>query len=371
MANILTHAARHAKAALLAAGIELGHAKIQEVLAALLGYHTYSALKQEEDDQELEHHLSDAEFVILHQELGVCRAADVSELPGEVVPRCIAALEECLAVRVLPNTDAYLERHGTAAAVAALTNLSTQGLHLGADWSSSVKPSTGLRFSVQQPVWESRHLWHVHAHVSLQSIAPVAEPLKIDVVLLYAKAGRSGLILKGVKPVVDTTATIGFMRVDLSVQRDDASIVRPWVAIVLDTYSDTVLGSAVSLTDDLALLGVNALTNAINSTAPGDNEEGNGSKVYRITKLEIDHSYASARVKETAQLAGIEIIDRNNRIQWRGRAEAIMRSIYMPTAKNPPSLLRVSSLSDIETVTEEQFVQLFQISCKHTPRRPV
>jgi hypothetical protein len=76
-------------------------------------------------------------------------------------------------------------------------------------------------------------------------------------------------------------------------------------------------------------------------------------------------------VNQAAQLAGIKIIDRHNRYQSGGRIEAILRSIYKSTAKNPLSLLRVSSLSDIETMTEEKFVQIFQISCKHTPRRPV
>lgn len=133
MANILTHAARHAKAELLAVGIEVGHAKLQEVMAALLGYHTYRALKLEEDDQELEQHLSDAEFIVLDQELGQCRAAELFELPGEVLPKCIAALEECLPAQILPSVDAYLERHGVNAVIAALTSNPPQRLYLGPD----------------------------------------------------------------------------------------------------------------------------------------------------------------------------------------------------------------------------------------------
>lgn len=139
MANILTHAARHAKAELLAAGIEVGHAKLQEVMAALLGYHTYRALKLEEDDQELEQHLSDAEFIVLDQELGQCRAAELFELPGEVLPKCIAALEECLPAQALPSVETYLERHGMNAVIAVLTNNPPQGLHVEPDWSSRYK----------------------------------------------------------------------------------------------------------------------------------------------------------------------------------------------------------------------------------------
>lgn len=227
MANILTTAARHAKAELLAAGIEVGHAKLQEVMAALLGYHTYRALKHEEDDQELEHHLSDAEFIVLHQELGAYRAAELFELPGEVLPKCIAALEECLPAQVLPSAAAYLERHGMNAVVTAVTNHPPQALHLGPDWSLRYKLRLDQSPSSHKPAWEARSVWRVHAEVSLKSITPGDKVRKINVLLTHVKAGRSGLVLRGANLVEDITAVLEITRVDQFVQRDDGSTVRP------------------------------------------------------------------------------------------------------------------------------------------------
>ncbi|WP_176511252.1 hypothetical protein [Pseudomonas faucium] len=324
MANILTHATRHAKAELLAAGIKEGHAKLQEVLAALLGYHTYSALKHEEDDQELEHHLSDAEFIILDQELGKCRAADLFELPGEVLAKCMAALEECLPAQVLSSAAAYLERHGMSAVVAALKNHPPQGLHLGPDWNSRYELSPSQCLTFHESIWEARHLWHVHAEVSFQSLAPDAGLQKINVLLTHEKAGRSGLVLREVKRVEDNTAVIESTRVDVLVQRNDGSMVRPWVAVVVHTTSGAVLGSAVSFADNPEGVEVDALTDALDAAVHGDNDGGNGTNGYQIFQLDVDHDFTSARLKKMALEAGIEIIHRSNRPNQMGeRIEAI------------------------------------------------
>lgn len=358
MANILTHATRHARAELLAAGIKEGHAKLQEVLAALLGYHTYSALKHEEDNQELEHHLSDAEFIILHQELGESRAGHICEFPGEVLPKCVAALEECLPATVLPSVDAYFERYGVNAVVAPVTNHPPQGLNLGPDWSSRYKLSPHKRLSFHEPIWEARRLWHVHAEVSLQSIAPDAELQKINVLLTHAKAGRSGLVLRGVKPVEDITAVIDRTRVNQLVQRDDGSIVRPWVAFVLHIPSGTVLGSAVSLTDNPDHLEVNALTDALNSTAPGASEGRDGRKTYHIVQLDMDPPFGSERFRQVALDAGIEITHRSNRSNLKGQVvEAIFQSISKSASIKRPNLHDRKPISDAEIMTATGFKQ--------------
>ncbi|MEN5139485.1 hypothetical protein [Pseudomonas juntendi] len=326
MANILTHAARHAEAELHAAGIEVGHANLQEVLAALLGYHTYRALKHEEDDQELEHHLSDAEFIVLNQELGECRAAELFELPGEVLPKCIAALEQCLSTQVLPSVDAYLERHGMNAVFAALTNNPQKGVHLGPDWSTRYKLSPDQRFSFHEPIWKARRSWQVHVEVSLQSIAPDAELQEIIVLLIHAKAGRSGLVLRGVKPVEDITAVLEVTRVDQLVQRDDGSDVRPWVALVLHTPSGAILGSAISLANDLGPLEVNALADALRSTRHVCTDESSECLPYHISKLQIDHSLRSKGLIRMAQIAGVDVTYRTRPMAGR-LAERILQKI--------------------------------------------
>ena len=128
MANILTHATRHAKAALQAAGIEVKHCALQEILAGFLGYHTYRAFKHEQDDKEFEHHLTDAEFIILNQDLGETRATEICISANEVTSQCIVALKEYLPVKVLPSVDVFLEIYGMKAVAAALAN--SKGVHI-------------------------------------------------------------------------------------------------------------------------------------------------------------------------------------------------------------------------------------------------
>ncbi|QHW08402.1 hypothetical protein [Pseudomonas putida] len=362
MANILTHVARHAKAELLAAGIEVGHAKLQEVLAALLGYHTYRALKHEEGDQELEYHLSDAEFIVLDQELGEFRAAELFELPGEVLLKCIATLEECLPAQVLPSVDAYLERHGMNAVIAALTNNPQKGFHLGPDWSSRYELSPDQRFSFHEPIWEARRSWQVHAEVSLQSNAPDAELQEINVLLTHAKAGRSGLVLKGVNPVEDITAVLDSMQVDQLVRRDDGSVGRPWVAIVVHSTSGAVLGSAVSFADTPEAVEVDALTDALDSAVHGDNDGGNGTNGYHIFQLDVDRDFTSARLANGPR-RGIEIIHRSNRPnQMGGRMEAIFHKISKSMLTKQTSLRALEPIADMEIVSTEEIEQLFKKS---------
>ncbi|MFJ4347661.1 hypothetical protein [Pseudomonas sp. NPDC089401] len=338
MANILTHAARHAKAELLAAGIDVGHAKLLEVLAALLGYHTYRALKHEEDDQELEYHLPDAEFIVLDQNLGELRAAELFELPGEVLPKCIAALEECLPTQVLPSVDAYLER---------------QGLHLGPDWSSRYKLSP-------DPIWEARRSWQVHAEVSLQNIAPDAELQEVNVLLTHAKAGRSGLVLRD-KPVEDITAVLEVTRVNQLVQRDDGSAIRPWVAVVVHIPSGTVLGSAISLADDLGVLEVNALADALRSTLHVGTDESRNYLPYHISKLQIDRSVRSNGLIRMAMIAGVDVTY-STRPMAGGSAERILQKLT--TLGMRMRQLRYSRKSKPNVMTLAAFTEHFQKNCK-------
>lgn len=363
MANILTHAARHAKAELHAAGIEVGHANLQEVLAALLGYHTYRALKHEEDDQELEHHLSDAEFIVLNQELGECRAAELFELPGEVLLKCIAALEECLTAQVLPSVEAYLERHGMNAVIAALTNNTPQGLHLGPDWSSKYKLSPDQSLSFYEPVWEVRRSWQVHVEVSLQRISPDTKQRKINVLLTHEKAGRSGLLLRGVKPVKGSRTAIQCTRMDVQVQRDDGSVVRPWAVAVLDIPSGIIIGSAVSSDDTPDHQAVKALTDAFNSTALRDNEGGNENEAYGIIQLDMGDSFNSERFKKIASEAGIEIIHCYNRTNpIRGQIGALFQKVSRSIGMKQPNPLRLNSTPHAEKMTIEDLKKLFKKS---------
>ncbi|EMR47869.1 hypothetical protein PPUTLS46_008504 [Pseudomonas putida LS46] len=160
----------------------------------------------------------------------------------------------------------------------------------------------------------------------MQSNAPHAELQEINVLLTHAKAGRSGLVLRGVKPVEDITAVLESTRVDQLVQRDDGSAVRPWVAVVVHTPSGTVLGSAISLANDLVLLEVNALADALRSTLHVGTDESRNYLPFHISKLQIDGSIRSNGLIRMAQIAGIHVTYRT-RLMTGGSAERILQKI--------------------------------------------
>lgn len=188
------------------------------------------------------------------------------------------------------------------AVIAALTSNPPQRLHLGPDWSSRCKLSPDQRFSFHEPIWEARRSWQVHAEVALQSNTSDAELQKMSVLLTHAKAGRSGLVLKGVNPVEYITAVLDSTQVDQFVRRDDGSIGRPWVAVVVRTTSGAVLGNAVSFADNPEDAEVDALTDALDSAVHGDNDGANQTNGYDIFQLDVDHAFTSARLTRPENL---------------------------------------------------------------------
>lgn len=101
----------------------------------------------------------------------------------------------------------------------------------------------------------------------------------------------------------------------------------PWVAVVVHVSSGTVLGSAVSFADNPDLVEVDALTDALDATAHDYNDGGNGTNDNHIFQLDVDHDFTSARLKQRALEAGVEIIHSSNRHKpMCGRIEAIFMS---------------------------------------------
>lgn len=361
MANILTHATRHAKTALQAAGIEVKHCVLQEILAGFLGYHTYGAFKHEQDDQELEHHLTDAEFIILNQAIGETRAAEICKSATEVTSQCIVALQEYLPVKVLPSVDAFLEIYGMKAVAAALANSKGNSLQLATDRRGRCKLKETGRFYFDQPVWEARTVWNVRGETTLESDAPEGEHQAIKVWLTYAKAGRAGLILRRANLDAPISAVIGSTIVDQLVQRDDGSVVRPSVAVVLHAPSGTVLGSAISLGENRSALEAKALANALHSNESEEVEGRNECVAYHIVKLQMDFGIRPRLLMQMARDAGIEIIQRRNRM---GRSEPILLEVLTSADIPLLKLIGVERTSKPVPLTVTEFTNLFQSSCR-------
>lgn len=196
-----------------------------------------------------------------------------------------------------------------------------------------------------------------------QILPSVVELQKTNVLLTHEKAGRSGLVLRGVKPVEDITAVLEVTRVDQLVQRDDVSAVRPWVAVVVHKTSGTVLGSAVSFADNPEGVEVDALTDALDSAVHDDNDGVNGTNGYHIFQLDVNHDFTSTRLQQMALEAGIDIIPRSNRPnKMAGRMEAIFNKISKSMTMKQARLHARKPISDVEIMSTEEFEQLFKKS---------
>ncbi len=253
------------------------------------------------------------------------------------------------------------------AVIAALTNNTPQGLHLGPDWSSRCKLSPDQRFSFHEPIWEVRRSWQVHAEVSLEGIAPDDKVRKINVLLAHAKAGRSGLVLRGANLVEDITAVLATIPMDLLVQRHDGSVVRPWVAVVLHTPPGAVLGSAFTLVDNPGLLEVNALDDALRSTTFVRITESSKCLPYHISKLEIDYSIRSKKLIQMAEIAGINVTYNPRRLMGGGSAERILQMTTKLGRGEGPVAYRRNPKSDVMTLAD--FAERFQKYCEISLRQ--
>jgi len=90
MKSQISSAAHGAAKVVTARGLPVKRSHLSEIIAALLGYRTFAALSLEENDGSLEHHLDDAERIVLNLPMGQERCnelgvhADVAEICAEV-----------------------------------------------------------------------------------------------------------------------------------------------------------------------------------------------------------------------------------------------------------------------------------------------
>src|SRR3546814_16190031 len=90
MATFVSPAAYAASQTLAAQGLPVKRSHLSEVIAALLGYHSYAALTVEEADATKVLHLDDAEIIVLNQALGLERANGLRSEERRVGKECVS-----------------------------------------------------------------------------------------------------------------------------------------------------------------------------------------------------------------------------------------------------------------------------------------
>lgn len=93
MATFVSSAAYAAYHILAAQGLPAKRSHLSEVIAALLGYHSYAALTVEEADTTKSLHLNDADIIVLNQVLGFERSGGLGLQGHPTVAACVTALK--------------------------------------------------------------------------------------------------------------------------------------------------------------------------------------------------------------------------------------------------------------------------------------
>lgn len=359
MKSILSPVSLYAQALLSAKGIEIKHSTLLQILAALLGYETYAALKHEEDDQNLDFHLMDADFFILNISLGETRASRLCDSPETVVVECIEALKRMLPAPVFTSIESFYSKHGNDAVAAAFDDRDLLTKQVGSTWSPKGKLVITGNFTCDETVWTAREIWTLKGEAFWESDGKLSANGKTPIgIVVYRKAGRGGLISntsdERLAAAKDVEVTFGLYRPDVLVLSSDGSTTRPWLAFLVDNQSRMVLGKAIAIDGNIHQLLDRLVIEAIDETLG-----------YRITSIEIDSSIESVKLSEL--LRSKNIVSRRLNRQRQGSME---RLIYQIT--------RILSLPSEEgdgllpELTADEFknrlqMQIAQYNCSITP----
>lgn len=292
MASILTAVSLHAQTSLSANGIEIKHSTLLQILAALLGYETYAALKQEEGNQSLQFHLVDAEFFILNISLGDARASRLCDRPKEIVAECIEALKRMLQVPVFFSVDTFYSERGNEAVAAVLDDPDLLAKQIGSAWSPQGKLVITGMYTCDETVWSARSVWTLKGEAFWDSASKLsATANKLIGSVVYRKAGRVGLISstsdEQLAAATEIEVAFGLYRPDVLVLSTNGSATRPWLALLVHKPSGLVLGKAVGNDVNIQQLLDRLVVEAIDET-----------RGYRITSIEMDYSIESVKLNE-------------------------------------------------------------------------
>ncbi|WP_122456436.1 hypothetical protein [Pseudomonas viridiflava] len=257
MADFIKVAAAGAKQSLSTQSIEIRHSVLIEVVAALLGYHTFAALNAEELDQSLDRHLDDAQVLILNEKLGLKRSTQLCQSAVTVFAECVAALDRSVPILVFLTVEEYCASLGRLAVQAVLATNPTAANLARPKRSAGTIAVGSFRFT--DPLWSARTSWTLEADITgryNEGVDLAESPSAVT--LEFQKAGRAGLILKldGLSwaPPITRRTFLETFRLDALFTMNDGTNYRPTIGMLVNLETRAILGSAISATEREARL---------------------------------------------------------------------------------------------------------------------
>jgi hypothetical protein len=183
-------------------GLNIPRAHINEIMASLLGYGTLAALQAENADTTLDYHLDDAELLVLNLPAGQQRALALEHTEVVVGP-CIDAIAAHAGVPVFKGLEDFYSGHAYEALVAVIGEGEYVATAMaGSNASYPDDPDLG-EWMASSDLWTSPTDWTIGASGTWTGeYDPEGDRMfngdTLDVwgKLIYAKAGRAGLILQ-------------------------------------------------------------------------------------------------------------------------------------------------------------------------------
>jgi len=204
MTKLISAASHAASKALAVSGHAIKRSHVSEILSAMLGYQTYAALTIEQSDASMEYHLDDAERLILNPDAGKLRAHEIGlASTSDIVQACALALQTVAPMPVHEDIDLFYDEYGREALADAISS---------SDEASAAMSETNAYFEgdpelpEEMPpaddLWKSRVEWSLEARGKIKGDHDIdsdrmfsGDTLNCQAKLMFAKAGRAGLIL--------------------------------------------------------------------------------------------------------------------------------------------------------------------------------
>lgn len=400
MASFIDKAVDDASTILFLAGTELEHSIVQEVLAGCLGYETFSALEDDENNLDLHHHLKDAEALVINVAMGAARATQLFGQSEPLMAACIEAVERTCQTYPQPNLvshpssfpvrakasgisvyrglEDFHSRHGINAIKHFLAVNEDLAVKLGEGWMvvGRFGVSNRLIHCATESFWSASEYWTLKADCIW---LPRGHPgCSIEGLITYAKAGRAGLIFDtqgfNVGNTHKLTVKLKIFTPEIFVQRKDGSMHLPQVALIYDPVSQCILASAVSVEGDTTQLAMGAIQDSFGesraSGATGQSEIGQ----FVLDTVEMEDRCDIRAMSELCKKLGVVV--EPARTRYAGRTERFISSMNKRLVKNlirgrdsakSPTILSLDQAIDLVANLKVQYNNTVRVDVPETP----
>jgi len=208
MSHYVSAAAFAASRTLTAQGLKVKRSHLSEIIAALLGYHTYAALAVEEADSSLDYHLEDAEILVLNVPMGTMRAEDLGFSDGQasapiVTQACVDALKaEANSTNVYVSIEEFYDEYARQALAEAIyTDDDVASAMAECNAYFPDEPDMPIACPPVEDLWSAVKEWSIQADGGVTGEYDPdgdrlfnGDQLQCWGRLVYDKAGRAGLV---------------------------------------------------------------------------------------------------------------------------------------------------------------------------------